>query len=180
MKMVGLDSIYVHSGVAATGVGRGAAGRVHTPPWHFSLGNFCWTTGKREGRKKRETGKEKKENRKREGWKLKMEGGKVTKWGENFFFFFFFAFHFSKTNEICFESTKVGIFYQEKAFHAGKKFRKNDFASSEKKFLLCPCVGTTWMRDESGVARTEENGFCMTTTTSNVGWIGQQGKTIID
>ena len=38
-------------------------------------------------------------------------------------FFFFF-----KTTEICFGSTRMGIFYREKAFHAGKKVRKNDFA----------------------------------------------------
>ena len=37
-----------------------------------------------------------------------------------------------KTTEICFGSTKMGIFYWEKAFHAGKKSGKNDFAPSEK------------------------------------------------
>ena len=31
------------------------------------------------------------------------------------FFFFFFCFTLSKTTEICFGSTKMGIFYQEKA-----------------------------------------------------------------
>ena len=41
------------------------------PPWHFSPGNFCWPTGKREGRKS-----------------------------------------LFKTTEICFGSTKMGIFYQ--------------------------------------------------------------------
>ena len=35
-----------------------------------------------------------------------MGGGKVTKWGENLSFF---------------GSTKMWIFYREKAFHAGKK-----------------------------------------------------------
>ena len=45
--------------------------------------------------------------------KVEIEnGGKVT--------IFFFLSHF-KTTEICFESTKMGIFYREKAFHAGKK-----------------------------------------------------------
>ena len=34
--------------------------------------------------------------------------------------------------EICFGSTKMGIFYREKAFHAGEKIRKNDFAPSKK------------------------------------------------
>ena len=45
--------------------------------------------------------------------------------GDDFFFFFFFFFDFSlfKTTEIYFGSTKMGIYYREKAFHAGKKFR---------------------------------------------------------
>ena len=62
-------------------------------------------------KKKWENGEEKKENWKREGGKLKTEGGK-------------FAFDFSKNkqtnkqNENYFGSTKMGIFYQVKAFHA--------------------------------------------------------------
>ena len=40
--------------------------------------------------------------------------------------------------EICFGSTKMGIFYREKAFHAGKKIRKNDFAPSEKYACYAP------------------------------------------
>ena len=72
---------------------------------------------------KTETGEKKR--RKREGEKLKMEGGKVEKWREDFFFlFFFFAFHFSKTTKICFESTRMGSFYREKAIYTGKKIRK--------------------------------------------------------
>ena len=34
-------------------------------------------------------------------------------------------FSLFKTTEICFGSTKMGIFYREKEFHAGKKLRKN-------------------------------------------------------
>ena len=34
--------------------------------------------------------------------------------------------------EICFESTKMEIFYWEKALHTREKIRKNDFAPSEK------------------------------------------------
>ena len=52
-----------------------------------------------------------------------MEGGKFTKLLEDFFFFFTF-----QTTEICFGSTRMGIFYREKSFHA----RKYDFAPSEK------------------------------------------------
>ena len=99
------------------------------PPRDFWPGNFCWPTGEKEARKKGERGgnwEEKKENCKREGGKLKMEGGKVTKWGEHF------CFSLLKTTKICFVSTKMEIFYREKAFHAGKKIRENDFAPSGK------------------------------------------------
>ena len=40
--------------------------------------------------------------------------------------------------EICLDPTKMGIFYQEKAFHAEKKIRKNDFAPSEKYACYAP------------------------------------------
>ena len=80
-------------------------------------------------------GAEKEENRKREGGKLKI-GGKVTKWEEDFPPPFFFCCSLFKTTEICFGSTKMGIFYREKAFHARLKIRKNDFAPSE--FPLTP------------------------------------------
>ena len=64
---------------------------------HFSPGNFCWPTRKREAKKK---GKMEKE-RKMVGGKLKMEGGKVTNWEEDFFFFFF-AFTFENhRNLLC-------------------------------------------------------------------------------
>ena len=114
-------------------------------PRDFWLGNFCWPTGKKEAKKKGKGWKieKKKENCKRERGKLKMEGGKVRKWF--FFFFFFFCFSLFKTTKICFGSTKMEIFYQEKAFHAGKKIGKNDFAPSEKFSCytpsLEPCCG---------------------------------------
>ena len=38
--------------------------------------------------------------------------------------FFFFFFSLLKTTKICFGFTKMGIFYREKAFHAGKKQEK--------------------------------------------------------
>ena len=62
-----------------------------------------------------------------------MEGGISFKKRKGPFFFSLF-----KTMKICSGSTKMEIFYWEKAFHAGKKIRKNDFASSEKIFLLRP------------------------------------------
>ena len=55
-----------------------------------------------------------------------------------FCFVFFFCFSLLKMTEICFGSTKMGIFYREKAFHAGKKISKNDFAPSEKYACYAP------------------------------------------
>ena len=51
---------------------------------------------------------------------------------------FFFLLVTFKTTEICFGSTKMEIFYREKAFHAEKKkIRKNDFAP-QKNFPVTP------------------------------------------
>ena len=98
--------------------------------------------GKKEGKLKKKKTKTKKERKKKknEGEKLTMEGGKVRKWGEDFFFSFLFFFFFSlfKVTEICFGSTKTGILYRKKSFHAGKKIRKNDFAPSEKFSCYAP------------------------------------------
>ena len=43
---------------------------------------------------------------------------------ERTLFFFFFRFSLFKTTEICFGSTKMEVFYQKKAFHAGIKSAK--------------------------------------------------------
>ena len=37
-------------------------------------------------------------------------------------------------------ATKMDIFYREKAFHAGKQMRKNDFAHSEKFSSYAPVL----------------------------------------
>ena len=81
----------------------------------------------------------------KEGRKLEMVVGKVIKSGElsgEGFFFFFFCFSLLKPTKICFGYTKMGIFYWEKTFHAGKKIgekiRKNDFAPSEKYACYAP------------------------------------------
>ena len=129
-----------NSGVTAGG-GQGA----EYPPDTLTLltGTFLITYREKRGKEKRENGEEKKQNRKREGGKLKMEEGKVTKSYKLrrglFFFSFFLLLFIFKTTEICFGSAKTGIFYWGKVFHAGKKIRKNDFASSEK-IPLTPLV----------------------------------------
>ena len=113
----------------------GRGGRV--PPRDFWPGNFCWRIWKKEARKKGKRGENWEE--KVENWEWKQEN--VRKRGEDlffFFFFFFFCFSLLKTTKICFGSTKMGIFYREKAFHAGKKFWKNDFAPSEKYACYAP------------------------------------------
>ena len=46
--------------------------------------------------------------------------------------FFFFAFHFSKPLKFVFGLPKCEFSTGKKAFHTGKKIRKNDFAPSEK------------------------------------------------
>ena len=69
------------------------------------------------------------EKRGKEKGKTEQKRRKIEKWfffSFPFFFFFFFFFWFSlyKTTKICFGFTKMGIFYREKAFHAGKNEEK--------------------------------------------------------
>ena len=111
-------------------------GRV--PPRDFCPGNFCWRTGKKEARKKGKRGENWEE--KVENWKWKQKN--VRKRGEDlffFFFFFFFCFSLLKTTKICFGSTKMGIFYREKAFHAGKNNQEKWLCPLRKICLLRPC-----------------------------------------
>ena len=68
-------------------------------------------------KEKRENEEEKKENCKTEGGKFKIKGEKVWKWAEDFFLNHWNLFGVYKKKN----------FYQEKAFHAGKKFGKSDF-----------------------------------------------------
>ena len=67
-------------------------------------------------------------------WKLKEE--KLL--GKDPCFFFFFSLF--KMTKICFGSTKIEIFYQEKAFHAGKKNQEKWLCPLRKIFLLRPWV----------------------------------------
>ena len=57
-----------------------------------------------------------------------------------FFFFLPLTFQMMKSTKICFGSTKIEIFYREKAFHTGIKIRKNDFAPSE----IFSCYTPDW------------------------------------
>ena len=119
--------------------GAGAGSRGQSAPQHFLSGNFCGPTGKRGARKKGKMEKKKKENWKREGGKLKMEGGKVQNKERTFYFylfiylfFFFFSLFTFQNHWNLFWVYQMGIFYQEKAFQAGKKIWKNYIAPSEK------------------------------------------------
>ena len=84
-------------------------------PLTFLTKKFLLTYREKRGKEEKESGKEKKENRKREFGKL--EGERLQNEERTFFLLF-------KTTEICFGSIKMGIFYREKAFHAGKKSGK--------------------------------------------------------
>ena len=122
-----------------TGRGRGQSAPLETSDREI----FADVSGirKKEARKKGKRGEnweEKKENCEREGGKLELEVGKVIKRGEDLFFFFP-CFWLLKTTEICFGSTKIGIFYREKSISRQKKIGKNYFAPLSKIYLLRPC-----------------------------------------
>ena len=131
--------------------------RGQSAPRDFWSGNFCSYQEKRSQGKKGKWGK-KKENWKKEGGKLKKKEKKLQNDEKTFLlllllllllffffffflilfiYFFFFCFSLFKTTEICFGSTKIEIFYQEKAFHAGKKSGKITLPL-RKNFLLRP------------------------------------------
>ena len=77
----------------------GVTARGQSAPQHFSPGNFCWPTSKREAWKK---GKMEKKRRKieRGRWKIENWRRKSYKWGEDLFLLFTFP--------------KMGTFYREK------------------------------------------------------------------
>ena len=79
-----------------------------------------------------------KENCKRGGGKFKMGRGKRWKMSRGPFFFSFFFFFFFYYFASGFGGYQIEIFYREKAFHAGKKIKKNDFAPSEKFSCYAP------------------------------------------
>ena len=115
-------------------------------PRDFWPVNFCWPTGKKEGRKKgKEVEIEKKRrkilNGKVENWKWKVEKLQNEQNEDKMMrgpFFFFFAFRFSKPLKFVLGLPKWKFSTGKKTFHAGKKIRKNDFAPLRKIFLLHP------------------------------------------
>ena len=103
--------------------------RGRVPPRDFWRGNFCWPTGEKKVRK---NGKGLKID---ENWR-KIVKGKVEKLQNEERIFFFFSL--LKTTKICFGSTKMEIFYREKAFYAGKKKSGKITLSPQKNFPLTP------------------------------------------
>ena len=112
-------------------------GRV--PPRDFWPGNSADLLGK-ERQGKMEQKRRKIEKGKMEKWKWKEE--KLQN-AERTFFFLFCCSLF-KTTEICFGSTKIGIFYREKAFYTGKEIGKDYFVPSEKCSSYAP-VPNSWL-----------------------------------
>ena len=106
-----------------SGVAGARAGGKSGPP-RLLTGKFLLMYREKRGKENIENVAERKENNvKRKGGKLKeklkMEGGKSEKNRRGpflfIFFFFFFCFSLFKTTEICFRSTKMGIFYPGKS-----------------------------------------------------------------
>ena len=120
------------------GGGRGGAGgRVHLETSDREISADL--SGKREARKK---GKMEQKRRKIEKEKGKAENengiNKKYKMRRGTFFFLLFFFSLFKTTEICFGSTKMRIFYLEKAFHAGGKKSGKINLPPQKKYSCNP------------------------------------------
>ena len=114
--------------------GGGRGGRV--PPQRLLTGKFLMTYREKRGKEKMEKGWK----LIRKGGKLEMKAGKRSKkrWGLFFFFFFFFCFSLWKRRKFVLGLPNWEFSTGKKAFHAGKKIRKNDFAPSEKYACYAP------------------------------------------
>ena len=89
--------------------------------------------------KKWENGEEKTENCKREGGKIENGRRESSKMRRGAFFFFFLSLLFTFQNDKkLFRVYHNGNFLSGKAFHAGKKIRKNAFAPSQKFSCYAP------------------------------------------
>ena len=114
--------------------------------WGYLLAQWhCWffadvSGKKRQGKKRKLRTKEGKLLKGR--WKIEKGRWKSYQMrkGLLFLFFFFFAFHFRKRWKFVLD-TKMGIFYQEKTFHARKKNQEKLLCPLRKICLLCPCIG---------------------------------------
>ena len=114
------------------------------PPQTFYREIFADLPGKKR-QEKRERGKIEKKRKivkkKVENWK--WEEGKLQNEKRTSFFFFFFCFSLFKTKRLKFVLglPKWKFSAGEKAFHARKKIRKNDFAPLEKFSCYAPAAG---------------------------------------
>ena len=111
-------------------------GRV--PPETFDQEISADLLGKEKQGKRGKWGK-KKENWKREDGKLKMEGGKVTKWGEAFFFFFFFLPFTFQNHWNLFWVYQNWNFLPGKSISHREKNLEKWLCPLRKMFLLHPC-----------------------------------------
>ena len=121
-----------------TGSGRGAGGRV--PPWHFSpgiLADLPWK--ERQERKEKWSGKE---------GKFKREGVNNWKWKGKMYEmsrgpFFSLVTFWNHWKFFALGSTKMGNFYQEKAYFTPGKNQEKWLCPLWKIFLLRHCKGAT-------------------------------------
>ena len=128
-------------------------------PQRILTGKFLLTYNvpgkKRQGKKGKGVEIKKKRRKIIKGrWKIENGRWKSYKMRSSLLFFFFFVLSLFKTAKICFGSTKMEIFYQEKASHAGKKIRKKDFAPSEK-FPVTPLGESrkNWVKNQEEKAK---------------------------
>ena len=132
----------------------GGTGGIVPPDFWPEIYLLTYRGNRGKEKRKMERKRRKMQKGKVENWKWKEL--KVKKWGDflsfflSFFFFFFLCccfvfvwFSLFKTTEICFGSTKMGIFYREKAFNA-RKNQENDFSPSEKYSSYAPAFRGPW------------------------------------
>ena len=104
------------------------------PPWHFWPGNFCWSTGNRETRKKGKMEKKKRKIKKgREGGKLENGRRKTYQMRKGLFFFFF-----SKPLKFVLGVPKWEFSTRKKFFYGGKKNQEKWLCPPLKIFPLTP------------------------------------------
>ena len=129
------EELHFQKGLLSGVTGGGGVG-AECCSWHFSLGNFCWPTGKR--------GVRKMERKRRKIWKgrWKIENGreKSMKMSRGLWFFFFFFFlcfcHFLKPLKFVWGLPKWTIFTRKKHISCQEKIGKKWLCPLWKIFLL--------------------------------------------